>query len=1131
MPAFRPGAVATPAPAADHGHRRHEAKDDREPRYRLRSFRRLASGTALTLLTAALAPMMALPAHAAVAGMSGVDPQNGFPTWFSDGTVKLQFCYMADAGCLSEPPDPSAPASYPDNFPAEAFWFDAQASGGNLQLYAAALEGSHLNGAVKPGEQMGFGRLRFDVNNLKPNTSYTITHPYGVNTFVSDRDPKNANRGRIRETIDTGVCAPTATRPCDWAGVGEAFLGDNAGSTTSTFLRQNGAAPGTIGDINAARTVTGSPTGNNFVRVDGPSAGGPGVDSFTVDLFTVQGLIFDGPDAAPSTPDLVAASDSGRSSSDNITNVTTPTFSGTVPGVGAAAATVELLVDGSLAGDTTTAGGAYSLTPVTPLGAGVHRVQARTPNPAYSVDPATGAPVDPSVPRYLTSGTLRFSVDDAAPTVSMSSPLPSNPSRDANPTLSFSSEAGASYECQLLPSNPTWDRTCSSPKTYDAQLDGRYTFNVRATDVAGNTSATATHSWRIGPPDTTAPTLTAQSPTPGTVQFPLLNNITVTFGEAVLGVDGTSFVLQGPDGAAVPATVTYNADTHVAKLDPVSALASDTRYTVMLADTIVDLADNAFGGASWSFATIDTINPTVTAKDPAADATRVSATENVTARLSEAVTGVDQTSFTLRDAAGALVPAAVSYDAVSSVATLDPTAALSSSTRYTASLASTVTDRAGNALSAVDWSFTTADSIAPTVITKSPAADATGVSATDPVTATFSEDVSGVGTDSFVLKDADGAEVLSTVSYDAATHVATLVPTAALSSGTRYTVALTSAIVDGGGNALPGSTWSFTTADTVAPTVTARNPIADATGISQTGNLTATFSEGVQALSGTTFTLKNAAGAPVAAEVTYDAVTRTATLNPTASLVKDTKYTATLTGGATALRDAANNPLTTTSWTFTTGPAPQVTARTPASKATAVSTTGNLTATFSEAVRGIDGLSFSLKNAAGTSIPGAVTYNATTRVATFDPKATLANDTTYTATLTGGRTALRDVAGNPFVSTSWTFTTGPAPTITRRTPASGATSVSRTGNVTATFSEKVTGVAGTTVVLRNAKTGALVPSVVTYNATTRVATLNPSVTLTARTTYTVKVTGGAAAVRDLASNPLASSSWSFTTGA
>jgi hypothetical protein len=91
--------------------------------------------------------------------------------------------------------------------------------------------------------------------------------------------------------------------------------------------------------------------------------------------------------------------------------------------------------------------------------------------------------------------------------------------------------------------------------------------------------------------------------------------------------------------------------------------------------------------------------------------------------------------------------------------------------------------------------------------------------------------------------------------------------------------------------------------------------------------------------------------------------------------------------------------------------------------------------------------------------------------------------------------------------------------------------VSRTGNITATFSEGVTGVSGTSFVLRNATTGTAVTAVVTYNATTRVATLNPSVTLAATTRYTVTVTGSTTAVRDLGGNPLATSSWSFTTRA
>src|SRR3954447_2265207 len=78
-------------------------RDGRTPRSS--RFRRLASVTAATLLAAAVAPLMPLTAQAATAGMGAVDPQNGFPTWFSDGVNKLQLCYMAGAGCLSEPPN------------------------------------------------------------------------------------------------------------------------------------------------------------------------------------------------------------------------------------------------------------------------------------------------------------------------------------------------------------------------------------------------------------------------------------------------------------------------------------------------------------------------------------------------------------------------------------------------------------------------------------------------------------------------------------------------------------------------------------------------------------------------------------------------------------------------------------------------------------------------------------------------------------------------------------------------------------------------------------------------------------------------------------------------------------------
>ena len=257
------------------------------------------------------------------------------------------------------------------------------------------------------------------------------------------------------------------------------------------------------------------------------------------------------------------------------------------------------------------------------------------------------------------------------------------------------------------------------------------------------------------------------------------------------------------------------------------------------------------------------------------------------------------------------------------------------------------------------------------------------------------------------------------------------------------------------------------------------------------------------------------AGTVIPATVTYNATIRVATLNPTATLAPDTKYTATLTGSATAIRDASNNALATTKWTLTTGPSPTVTNRTPAWFATGVSQTADVTATFSEAVTGVSATTFTVKDPAGTAVPATVTYNATTRVATLNPTAALAADTTYTAALTGGSSAIRDVANNPLTNnpsekeplatTSWNFTTGPIPTVVSHSPAANATGVSRTANITATFSEAVTGTSfGNHFDLHNATTNAMIPvEAYSYNAVTRVATLNPNGTLAANTKYTV----------------------------
>ncbi|WP_426226609.1 S8 family serine peptidase [Pseudarthrobacter sp. DSP2-3-2b1] len=211
-------------------------------------------------------------------------------------------------------------------------------------------------------------------------------------------------------------------------------------------------------------------------------------------------------------------------------------------------------------------------------------------------------------------------------------------------------------------------------------------------------------------------------------------------------------------------------------------------------------------------------------------------------------------------------------------------------------------------------------------------------------------------------------------------------------------------------------------------------------------------------------------------------------------------------------------------------PAPTVTSRTPGANATAVPVGTNVTATFSAAVQGVGAGTFVLRNAAGTAIPATVSYNATTKTATLDPASALASDGTFTATLVGGSSAIRDTAGTALASTSWTFRTGPAPTVTAFTPGSNALLVRRNNNISVSFSEAVQGVGTATFTVRNAVTGAVVPAAVFRNGTTNQWILDPQQTLAAKTKYTVTVTGGPAAIRDLTGNQLATRTWQFTTG-
>lgn len=336
-----------------------------------------------------------------------------------------------------------------------------------------------------------------------------------------------------------------------------------------------------------------------------------------------------------------------------------------------------------------------------------------------------------------------------------------------------------------------------------------------------------------------------------------------------------------------------------------------------------------------------TLAPTVSATAPLASnpvVTGVPVNTRITATFNKSMSpsSLNTNTFTLQCPAGVNTPSSVTYDALSRVATLTPTANLPAGTRCSATVTTGAQDNNGVALSDnFSWAFVTgssSDITRPTVTQQVPTQDAVAATNTQ-LNATFSEEMtpSSLNAVSFTLKTTtDNIPVQGTVSYAVGARTATFIPTnpAPLPHNTSFTATISTAAIDLAGNAmLAPKVWSFTTAqafDTTAPTVTLVNPTEDSSVVCINKTVNATFSEPMSPSSLTTTTLtlapSSSLNTPVTAVISYDAQTRIASINPSTKLTASTAYTATVLGGSQGAKDLAGNALQSDKvWQFTTG--------------------------------------------------------------------------------------------------------------------------------------------------------------------------------------------------------------------
>ncbi|MFO1480417.1 MAG: Ig-like domain-containing protein [Turneriella sp.] len=658
------------------------------------------------------------------------------------------------------------------------------------------------------------------------NWSGDITLSAGVNSIVATaRDAANntsADSAALSITVDT--TAPAATGTPDLAAasdLGSSSTDNITNDTTPTFdiscvtgttvqLYSDAVATGTSGTCTAgtvsltAGTLAAGSRSITAVQTDPAGNASPASGALVITLDTTA-------DAATGTPDLQAASDTGSSNSDNITNDTTPTFDiSCVTG-----SVVQLYSDAVATGTSATCAGSTVTLTAGALSAGSRSITAVQTDPAGNASPASSA----------LSITIDTTADAApgAPDLQAASDTGSsstdNITNDTTPTFDISCVTGSVVQLYSDAVATGTSATCASSTvtlTAGALAAGSRSITAVQTDPAGNASpASSALSITIdtGTPSAPAALNLADADDTGTS-----NSDNITRNTTALTIDGTSeanatirIYLTNSSGTLLQ-TVTANGSGvwsgDITLSEGVNSIVA----------TATDAANNTSSDSTGLSITVDTTAPTNQDTVYAASSSRtgggsVTIVSSGTAsnRVWFAPSGT--TTFT----AGATMTEAASGTATSILA---PATA--------GSYKLFVLDLAGN-ISSESTATLTVDNTAPTISSVAPATNAFVNTAN--VSYTINEDcVAGSG--SRVTWTQTGGTVDpgsprtanlagSELTAGTKTNIA-LTNAPALVSGAIYTVAFT--CTDAAGNAATAVSSTNVTFDTTLPVITVTSP-------------------------------------------------------------------------------------------------------------------------------------------------------------------------------------------------------------------------------------------------------------------------------------------------------------------
>ncbi len=609
------------------------------------------------------------------------------------------------------------------------------------------------------------------------------------------------------EVLDVSLSPDTGASASDWV-------------TSSAQVTISGSLSAALGsdervevsmDHGATFSVATATIGDTSWTLAATLAGSNSVQARVVDVAGNMGAVFTKSyvldtvaPSAPSMPDLGAASDTGSSTTDNITGDTTPTFSGTAE-VGA---TVRLYDGATEIGTAVAAAGTWSITSPA-LNSGSHSITAVATDLAGNTGPASAA--------------LQVNVITDAPStqiaeIAISSDTGSSASdlitRTASQTVSgtLTAALGAGERVEVsVDGGQHWAVASSTSTTWTLATtlaNGTNLLSARVVNAVDNSGPLFERAYTL---DAVVPTVAI---TAGSSQLKLGQTTTITF---TFSEDpGATFTWDGSVGdvsvsGGTLAAISGTGTTRVATFTP-DADTNDGHASITVnAGGYADLAGNVGLAGVTPVLTFDTQAP-ATPSTPVlaigAD-TGISATDRLTSNSQPTFTGTAEAGaqVTLYDTGGNAIGSGI---AVGGTWSISPAAALGQGVHTVTAIAS---DAYGNASAASAGLAVTVDMNAPTVAISSNV-DTLKVGETAVVTFTFSEDPGAT----FTIADvAVAGGSLGAVSGSGLTRTAVFTPIAATDFGMASVTVAAGSYTDAAGNAGGAGASPQLTFDTLAP--------------------------------------------------------------------------------------------------------------------------------------------------------------------------------------------------------------------------------------------------------------------------------------------------------------------------